>query len=367
MVRRLAVAGAAIVTLLAVAVGAIAYMLSSSDDIAFGAGPTSAKFVDSEVGVVDPKTLDLLGDVLLTSRHTLGLQARPLDDPSRTPVTLFGATFTKVVQNRYAVAWTGNAWQIVRLSDLHVVAEVQGADPLFLDTDTILVVFNGDDCGRRNATILDLRTRTQHSLRLSGDRARLVPVAVDGTRVIVQRQKRGDSSCATAGFGTLDLDTGVVRTVAEAGNVTAVADGHVWVTQWDRTDVHDPSGRVVASKPVRMAAVSVNDGVVYAETPVPRAASAGPSPATRLKLGSATGPSAEDAEGDELIEPEDMTSVLDGSALVVAHRGAALPDGGHATVMSLCTVPDLRCRELADVTGDYPRVVGIVPATAFGA
>lgn len=75
------------------------------------------------------------------------------------------------------------------------MAELEGADPFFLDANRVLAVFEGDGCGRQNATILDLRTRTQRPLKLSGDGARLSPVAVEGTQVVVQREGRGDSGC----------------------------------------------------------------------------------------------------------------------------------------------------------------------------
>jgi hypothetical protein len=285
----------------------------------------------------------------------------------REPQSLFAAVFVRSVapDGRYVVAWTGSRWQVVRLSDLHAVAEIQGAEPFFIDDHRVLAVFQGKGCGRRDATIVDLRERTASKVKLSGDKAALSPVAVDGGVVVAQRLARGDSGCTTAGFARLDLGTGSVRTVATAGSVIIVSSGHVWLGEGDAVKVFDGNGLTASSSP-RVTAAGVDDAVVYAESPYHlRGGGIPPDPPTRLRIGAATGPRPEDHAGDEVLEPQAIGVVQGGTAVLVAHRGHDLPDGGHATVLSWCSLPQLRCRELVDVTQDSARVLGVVPANVF--
>lgn len=344
--------------------------LTSLDNDLYGGGPTSATFVDLPLGTVEPKNLGFTGDLLLTSKHTTGLEVRPLADSPEEPVTLFNAMFVKSIgpDGRHVIAWTGSRWQVVRLSDLHAVAEVQGADPFFIDPDRVLAVFEGEGCGRRDATILDLRRRTEHKIELSGDGAGLSPVAVDGGEIVVERRARRDSGCGSAGFARVDLATGAVKTVATSGTVTAVAAGHVWLNEDDETKVFDRNGSVVATSSPRVTAESTEHGVVYAETPFRLRGGGIPADVpTRLRLGAPTGPRPGDPAGDELTEPEEISVTQDGAAVLVAHRGTDLPNGGHATLLSRCSLPELRCRELLDVTQDIPRVLAIVAAEVFSA
>ena len=368
MLRRLLlIVGGLVLVLVAAGAGVVA-LLTTLDNDMYGGGPTSAAFVDQALGTVDPKGLDLTGDLLLTSKHTTGLQVRPLADLSKEPLTLFGAMFVESIgpDGRHVVAWTGSRWQLVRLADLHAVAEVQGADPFFIDPDRVLALFEGKGCGRRDATILDLRRRTQHAIKLSGDGAGLIPVAMDGGEIVVQRQARGDSGCVSAGFARVDLTTGAVTTIATSGSVSAVVAGHVWLNEGDETRVFDRNGLVVTTSMTRVTAEAVEHGVVYAETPFHLRGGGIPADApTRLRLGTPTGPRPEDPAGDELTEPEEISVVQDGAAVLVAHRGSDLPNGGHATVLSRCSLPQLRCRELLDVTNEIPRLLAIVGADVF--
>lgn len=369
MIRKLVLAAAALAVLVLVtAATAVMLFAGSADDFLFEAGPTSARFVDIPMGVVDPKSLDLRGDLLLTSRHETGLFVRPLATPSNEPVRLFRAVFVANVgpDGRHVIAWTGRKWRVVRLADLRAVAEVEGADPLFLGSDRVLALFRGDGCTRRDATVLSLRDRTQQDIKLAGDEAGLSPVAVEGQEVIAQRLAKADSGCGAAGFARVDLSTGAVTTITKSGGVIGVASGHVWLSDGNQTKVFDRQREVATSTP-RVAAEPVgNGGVVYVDDHLFGRGSPGPAqPPTPLRLGRGEGPRPEDAAGDRLVEPEELTAVLGGTSVLVAHRGGDLPGGGHATVLSLCSAHELHCRELVDVTWDYPRVLGVVPAEVF--
>ena len=367
MIRKVAIILVALAVVLLAAAGAFAALLVSIDNDMYDVGPTSAALVDQAVGIVDPKDLRLSGDLLLTSNRSAGFGFRPLGDPSREPQSLFPAVFVGSIApgGHYVVAWTGSRWQIVRLSDLHAVAEIQGAEPFFIDDHRVLAVFQGKGCGRQDATILDLRERTASKIRLSGDKAALSPVAVDGSVVVAQRLARGDSACTTAGFARVDLGTGSVRTLTKVGSVIAVNRGHVWLGEGDAVKVFDANGLTASSSP-RVTAAASDGGVVYAETPYHlRGDGIAPDAPTRLRFGAPTGPRPEDPAGDAVLEPRQISAVPGSAAVVVAHRGRDLPEGGHATVLSWCVLPQLRCRELFDVTFDGARVVGVVSANAF--
>lgn len=352
MIRKVAIVFVALAAVLLTAAGALAALLVSLDNDTYGGGPTSAALVDQAVGIADPKDLRLSGDLLLTSNTSTGVAVRRLGDPSSEPQSLFPAVFARSIApgGRYVVAWTGSRWQVVRLSDLHAVAEIQGAEPFFIDDHRVLAVFQGKRCSRRDGTILDLRERTASTVRLSGDKAGLSPVAVDGSVIVAQRLAPGDSACDTAGFARVDLGTGSVRTVATVGSVLAVDSGHIWLAEGDAVKVFDANG-LTASSSQRVTAAPSDGGVVYAETPYHlRGGGIAPDPPTRLRIGAPTGPRPEDPAGDEVLEPEGIRVVQGSAAFLVAHRGRDLPGGGHATVLSWCTLPQLRCRELFDVT-----------------
>ena len=226
-------------------------------------------------------------------------------------------------------------------------------------------VFGAKDCGRRDARILDLQARSVREVKLSGDKAGLRPVAVDGGVVVAERQGRGDSACTAAGFARVDLGTGSVRAVATAGSVLAVNGGHVWLGEGDAVSVFDTNGLTASSSP-RVTAAAVDGQVVYAESPYRlRGGGIAPDPPTRLRIGAPSGPRPEDRAGDQVLEPQDIKTVQDGAAILVAHRGRDLPEGGYASVLSWCSLPQLRCRELVDVTQDSARVLGIVPSELF--
>lgn len=369
MLQKLTLVGAAIVLVLGLVVVGIFAVFSSIESDMFSAGPTSAVFVDRAVGTRDPGTLGLVGDVLLTSQHMAGLTARPLSDLSKGPLRLFPAVSVTGIApgGAYVSAWTGTLTQVVRLSDLHAVAEIEGADPFFIDADRILVVFHEDGCRRGDAAILDLRTRTQRQIELSGDKAGLAPLAIDGDEIVALRNEPGDSGCASVGFARVDLPTGAIKTIATSGTVSAVTPTHVWVNDFDQMRVFTRRGTLVGTTKSVVTAAAVGDRVAYAELPSGFRADSKPDPPTRLRLGAPTGPRTDDAAGDELLEPEQMTVIQDGAAVLVAHRGREFPNGGHATVLSRCSLPDLRCENLLDVTQDIPRVLGIVRAEVFSA
>ncbi len=361
------VVGALAVVVVVLGVGLVALSISVEDDM-FGGGPTSAVFVDRAVGTVDPKTLHLSGDLLLSSRHGMGLAVRPLADLQKEPVVVLRAISVESISpdGRYVVAWTGSRFQLVRLSDLRAVAEFQGGTPLFIDPDRVLVLFAGKGCSRHDARILDLRERTQRTVKLSGEKAGLHAVAMDGGAIVAQRHVRGDSGCAGAGFARVDPASGTISTVATTGVVSAVADGHVWVNDVDETKVFDRSGQLLASSSPRRTAEPVGGGVVYAEYPFHLRGGGIPAdPPTPLRLAGHAGPRPQDPAGDQLLEPEEIVAVQHGGEVLVAHRGKDLPNGGHATVLSRCSVPALRCAEILDVTEDLPRVLGIVGADVF--
>lgn len=365
--RKLAIVLVALAAILLAAAGAFTALLVSIDNDMFGAGPSSATLVDRPASTVDPKNLGLSGDLLLTFDRSTGLAVRPLNEPSKAPKTLLDAVSVTSIApgGRYVVAWTGTQWEVVRLSDLHVVAEVRGAGPFFLDDHRVLALFQGNGCSRRDGMILDLREGVARKVKLSGDKAGLSPVAVDGDEIVAERQARGDSSCVVAGVARVELGTGSVRTITTAGSVLTVSGGRVWLGEGDAVKVFDATGLTASSSP-RVTATALADGVVYAESPYHlRGGGNPPDPPTRLRVGAASGPRPEDRGGDQLLEPQAISVVQGGAAVVVTHRGRELPEGGHATVFSWCSVPQLRCRALVDVTHDNARALGVVPADVF--
>lgn len=361
--RKVAIVILALAAVLLAAVGALSALLVSIDNDMFGAGPSEAALVDRPASTVDPKNLSLSGDLLLTFDRSTGLAVRSLSEPSRAPKSLFDAVAVTSVApgGRYVVVWTGFRWHVVRLSDLHVVAEVQGAEPFFLDDHRALALFQGNGCSRRDGMILDLRDAVARKVKLSGDKAGLSPVAVDDGVIIAERQARGDSGCVSAGVARVDLGTGSVRTIATTGSVITVAGGRIWLGDGDAVKVLDANGLTATSSP-RVTAAALADGVVYAESPYHlRGGGIPPDPPTRLRVGAASGPRPEDRAGDQLLEPQAISVVQGRAAVVVTHRGRDLPEGGHATAVSWCSLPELRCRVLVDVTG----VLGVVPADVF--
>lgn len=369
MLHKLTLIAAAIVLVLGLMVVGLSAVASSIESGMFSAGPTSAVFVDRPVGIRDPKSLGLAGDVLLTSNRLSGLAARPLSNLSEEPLRLFAAVSVRGISpgGAYVLAWTGTLTRVVRLSDLHVVAEIQEADPFFIDADRLLVVFHEDGCRRGDAVILDLRNRTKRPIELSGDKAGLNPLAIDGGEIVALRNAKGDSACAPAGFARVDLATGRITTTVTSGAVAAVTPTHVWVNDIDQMKVFTRRGTLVRTAKFVLTAAAVGDKVVYAELPSGFGGGSKPDPPTPLRLGAPTGPSLQDAAGDQLRQPEQLTVVQDGAAVLVAHRGSGLPNGGHTTVLSRCSVPDLRCEDLLNVTQNSRRVLGIVPAEVFGA
>ena len=369
MLRKVTIIAAALELLLGLALVGISALFTSIENDVFNGGPTRAIFVDRAVGAVNPRLQGLAGDLLLTSKYTTGkLAIRPLADLSSEPLTLLGVVSVNDVGpgGRYVVAWTGTRSEVIRVADLHVVAEIQGADPFFIDSDRVLVVFRGDRCRRRDAMILDLRNRTQHKVKLFGDKAGLTPLVFGGGKVVAERTELGDSDCTAAGFALVDLASGAITTIATAGSVSAVTESHVWINDYDKSKVFTLTGRLVGTITSRLTAEAVEGGVVYAELPTrSRVDGLPPDPPTPLRLGRPMGPRPVDVAGDELRDPTEIMLVQDGKAVLVAHRGRDLPNGGHGTVLSKCSVPQLACQELLDVTQE--RVVGIVPAAAFKA
>lgn len=370
MLQKLTLIGAAVVLVLGLMAVGLSAVVTSIESGMFNAGPTSAVFVDRPVGIRDPKSLGLAGDVLLTSNHLSGgLTARPLSNLSADPLRLLLAVTVGGISpgGAYVLASTGALTRVVRLSDLHAIAEIQGADPFFIDADRLFVVFHKDGCRRGDAAILDLRGRTKRQIELSGDKAGLDPLAIDGREIVALRNAKGDSACAPAGFARVDFPTGRITTTVTSGTVSAVTPTHVWVNDIDQMKVFTRRGKLVGTTKSIVTAAAVGDKVVYAELPSGVGGGPKPDPPTPLRLGAPTGPRPADAAGDELLEPEQLTVVQDGASVLVAHRGGELPNGGHATVLSRCTVPGLRCEDLLDVTQDTPSVLGIVRAEVFGA
>lgn len=194
-----------------------------TDVLMFGGGPTSAKLVDEPVGRVDPRSLGLSGDVLLRSKSDGGLYVQPLGVDDRPVVKLFDARVVRGISpgGRHVVALVGESWRIVRLCDLHAVADVRGGRPFFLDESRLLVVFEGEYCTREDAVIVDLETVRR--LELAGPTDRIVAMGVIDGRAVGQRQERGDSGCRDVGVATVDLDHGVVRTITSEGAANIVS------------------------------------------------------------------------------------------------------------------------------------------------
>lgn len=366
VLRKALAAAVALIFLVDIGVLVLANLLDDLGDFG-GGGPQRADFVDQPVGTPESSSIPRKGDLILRSLG-VGVSAQPLDRPAAVPVPLFDARYLRSVapDGRHVVASSvADRWQVIRLSDLRAVAEVQGGEPFFLDGDRLLIVFSGRNCTRGDATLLDLRARTQRRIRLSGDEAGLHPVAVDGGNIVAMRLHRGDSSCETAGAALVDLDTGRVRTYVKKGVMVAWASGHSWLTDTMETRVLDVDGRQVGSGP-RVLATRIGLNVVYVANPFePTGMGIPPREPTALRLGKAIGPGASDLTGDMLVEPELIRPTLDERAVLVTHRGGDLPNGGHKTVLSICTVPQLSCRELLDVTYDSSRTAMVVPAAVL--
>jgi len=199
-------------------------------------------------------------------------------------------------------------------------------------------------------------------IALSGDRARLLPVAVAGDEVVALRLGVGDSGCGTAGAARVDLETGGVTTYAKEGNLLTWAAGYTWLSAAAGMKVVDRDGRSVWSGPQFLAA-SVGDRVVYAD---PYQVSGGGLAAdgpVSLRLGDRAGPASSDPSGQALLRPEHIAPTSDRRAVLVTHRGKDLPMGGRATVLSICPLPQLECRQLGDVTGDFSPNAITVPAS----
>jgi hypothetical protein len=352
--RKTSIVILALAAILLAAAGAFSALAVSIDNDLFRAPSSSAALVDRPASTVGPKNLNLSGDLLLTFDRSTGLAVRSPSAPATAPRTLLDAVSVTSVApgGRYVVAWTGFRWDVVRLSDLRVVAEVQGAEPFFLDDHRALALFQGNGCSRRDGMILDLRGGVTGKVKLSGDKAGLSPVAIDGDEIIAERQARGDSGCVGAGVARLDLGTGSVRRVATTGRVVTVAGGRIWLGEGDAVKVVDASGLTTSFSP-RVTAAALADGVVYAEAP--------PDRPTRLRVGAASGPRPEDRAGDQLLEPRRISVVQGGVAVVVTHRGRDLPAGGHVPAVSWCSLPELRCRVLDGVT----ELLAVVPAEVF--
>jgi hypothetical protein len=366
-VRRKALAAAiGLILLVDVGVLVVANLLDGLSDFG-GGGPHRADFVDQLVGTPESSSVARTGDLILRSL-AVGVSAQPLDRPAAVPVPLFDARYLGAVapDGRHVVARSAAGhWLVIRLSDRRAVAEVQGGEPFFVDSDRVLTVFSGRNCTRGDASLLDLRARTQRRIRLSGDKADLRPVAVDGGQIVAMRLQPGESSCETAGAARVDLDTGKVRTHARKGTLVASASGHSWLTDTMETKVLDADGRQVGSGP-RIVATGIGANVVYVARPFePNGMGIAPREPTPLRLGSGAGPSASDLMGDRLVEPQLIRPTFDERAVLVTHRGGDLPNGGHKAMLSICTVPQLKCRELLDVTSDFSRIAVVVPAAVL--
>jgi len=361
------VAGLAVGLVIVMVVGLIMVVVALSDDVAGGGGPHRAEFIDQPVGSAEAsKRIALTGDLLLRAKDR-SVAVQSLDDLAARPVPLFEAWGVSSVapDGRHLIAFTDiDRWQVIRLRDLRAVADIQGGEPFFVDGDQVLTVFVGRGCKRGDATVMDLGARTQRPLRLSGDRAGLTPMEVVDDEVLAMRLQPGDSGgCMADGMAAVGLETGVVRALATDGLPAAVGAGHAWLTSKETT-VLDRAGLSVGSGP-RVMAAPVGDRMVYAEDPLlPYEQSRRPRAPTPLRVGAATGPAPSDPVGDGILEPQLIVATWDGGAVLVAHRGEDLPGGGHQTVLSICPLPDLRCRLLVDVTYDSRRAT-VVPAAVL--
>ncbi|HEX2047818.1 MAG TPA: hypothetical protein VHF27_08640 [Acidimicrobiales bacterium] len=367
----------AVLVMVAAAIGALIVKdwLHDTDVLMFGGGPTSAKLIDERVGKVDPGSLGLSGDVLLRSKGDGGLYVQDLDAADRPAVKLFDALVVRGVSpdGRHVVAWrSGGHYRIVRLSDLRAVGEIRGGTSVFLDPNRVLVVFEGEQCTRRDAVILDLQQRTVSRLPLSGPRERFLPVGVVEGDVVGQRQGLGDSGCRDTGAAMLDLDDGRVKTVTTEGTVSAVASRHVWVddviqAKERQTRVLGPDGTVVASGPPLLAE-AVGSDVVYAQEPAHVALGEPPSgESTILRVAPGGVPRADDRFGAEVVDLQSLTATVDGKAVLAVQRGFDRREGERSAAVHLCSVPDLKCRRLADISGDLPKTTNVVSAGVFGA
>lgn len=362
------VAGLAVGLVIVMVIGLIMVVVVLNDDAAGGGGgPHRAEFIDMSVASAEAsKTIALTGDLLLRAKDR-SVAVQSLDDLAARSVPLFEARAVSSVapDGRHLIAFTDiDRWQVIRLRDLRAVADIQGGEPFFVDGDHVLVVFVGRGCKRGDSTVMDLGARTQRPLRLSGDRAGLEPVAVVDDEVLAMRLQPGDSGgCMADGVAAVGLETGTIRVLATEGHPAAVAAGHTWLTSIETT-VLDRAGLSVGSGPPVIGA-PVGDQVVYAESPrLTYEQSFLPQAPTPLRLGAATGPSPSDPAGDGILEPRRIVATWDGSAVLVAHRGEDFPTGGHQTVLSICPLPELRCRLLADVTHDSAGAM-VVPAAVL--
>jgi hypothetical protein len=104
----------------------------------------------------------------------------------------------------------------------------------------------------------------------------------------------------------------------------------------------------------------VGETVIYAEPNPVRHGIEEPRP-TRLRAGLPTGIGPADPAGDALLDPRVGPATSRGMEVLVSHREPARDGKGYATILSICSLPDLNCRRLDDVTGNIPRAI-IVPA-----
>ena len=350
--------------LVVVVVGGLYLLVSTLESGLFEGRPTKVTFVDTAVGIVDPRELKLNGEVLLTGRSRAGLDLTPVTDLSRQPTPVLGGSSVSSIgpDARYALAYGPGRWQAVRLSDLHVVAEIEGGKPLFLDLEQMVLLGEGDDCQRRDATVINLAQRTYRTVKLSGSKARLNPVAVDGGQIVAQRLNKGDSSCASAGLARVDSASGNVTTVTTTDHVAAATGSHAWMVSGDRTMVFDGTA-VATTYPSRVVAFPVGDRVLYAEELWPPVYGQLPPP-TGLRLAAASGPQPSDPARDELREPRDLIVAPGGNAVLISHAMAEPPDDHRGWAVSRCSLPDLRCTRLAHLTPDT-RLLAVVPASVF--
>ena len=334
-----------------------------------GYGPVTVSFLDRPIGhMTQEVSSSLSGDVLLRHVEGQGVVAQGLESEAPRQTRLFDATGLRDLapDRRHLVALSDDRWLVVQLSTLHVVAETRGGMPVFIDNDRLIAVAGGRGCTRRDAVVVDLRRRTQRRVALSGPPAGLEPQGTLGRHVVLQRMTPGDSYCREAGVAVLDVDTGVIATLDEVGSITAIAREYLWVNGLagrGGTTVVDVHGQVVSSGPPVATAGMVGQTVVYAESNPVRHEIEEPRP-TRLRAGLPTGIGPADPAGDELLDPRVGAASSSGTEVLVSHREPARDGKGYATILSICSLPDLDCRRLDDVTSDIPRAI-IVPANAL--
>jgi len=350
-----------------IAGGDLPEWLQEPDGAPSAAGHPDAKFVDEPMGLVDRATLGLFrrSSALEVRRGRVFVQVLDADDASA--VKLFDGAFVRSVSpgGNHVVTESGDHWNVVRLSDLHAVAEIRGVEPFFLDENRILTVFEDAQCTRGDALILNLDSRTAHPLPLNGPRERFVPVRLIDGDVVGRREEQGDKVCRSAGVAVLDLEAAQVRTVTTEGSLTAVASGHLWVDDVARTSVLDSAGAVSEVAPLLMAEAAGN-GIVYAPSPPSRSLSESfADQESTVRFASSGIPHVDDPAGIAITGLRSLRTTADESAVLIERWADQGPDGERATSLSVCSLPDLTCRQVGSIARSGGWNAQVVPAAAF--